>query len=235
MPTFAERVIAFNRSLSLDVPLPAGVRAMNPFAEGMLPARLSAAFYRKYYNDNFSRHLILGINPGRFGAALSGVPFADFKRLETACGISAEGQSAHEPSSEFVYAVVGAFGGPEEFYSRFYINSVCPLGFIISGPKGREVNYNYYDDPALFAAVKPFIVRSIRSQIDLGCATDTCVCMGVKNGTYLQALNDEYRFFGKIIVLPHPRYIIQYRRRSLPAMVDDYLEVLRGILQNIGD
>ena len=232
MSSFADRVIAFNESLSLNAPLPQGVRAMNPFGQDSLPARLSAAFYKKYYNDNQPRHLILGINPGRFGAALSGIPFTDFKRLETDCNISAEGHSAHEPSSEFVYAVIKSFGGPDVFYARFYINSVCPLGFVIGGKNGREVNYNYYDDPALFAIVKPFIIQSIRAQIALGCATDVCICMGVKNATYLQLLNEEHHFFGKIIVLPHPRYIIQYRRKALPPMVDEYLTALSIILHD---
>lgn len=64
MSSFADRVIGFNQSLSLSTPLPLGVRAMNPFVGDSLPARLSADFYKKYYNDDMPRHLVLGINPG---------------------------------------------------------------------------------------------------------------------------------------------------------------------------
>lgn len=226
MSTFGERVKAFNRSLDLAVKLPTGVSAMNPFRENTLALRIADAFYDKYYNDNQQRHFIIGINPGRFGAALSGVPFTDFKRLEQYCGISAEGQRAHEPSSEFVYAMITGMGSVGEFYSRFYINSVSPLGFAILKEKGRQVNYNYYDDPALFDAVRPFIVKSIRQQIDLGCYTNECFCLGVKNNVYLSQLNEEHHFFDKITVLPHPRFIVQYRRRHMDEAIAQYHSAL---------
>jgi hypothetical protein len=222
MSTFGERVKAFNRSLKLSAKLPPGVSAMNPFIESSLALRIADIFYDKFYNDNQKRHFIIGINPGRFGAALSGVPFTDFKRLEQYCGISAEGLRAHEPSSEFVYAMITSLGTVAEFYSRFYINSVCPLGFVIDKGTGKSVNYNYYDDPALFRAVKPFIVKSIRRQIDLGCHTNECFCLGVKNNVYLSELNEEHRFFDKITVLPHPRFIVQYRRKHMQEAIDQY-------------
>ena len=203
---------------------------MNPFRERPLALRISDAFYDKFYNDGKKRHLILGINPGRFGAALSGVPFTDFKRLEQFCNISAEAQRAHEPSSEFVYAMIMAMGGVEDFYRRFYINSACPLGFTIEKMAGRAVNYNYYDDPALFAAVKPFMLKSIRQQIDFGCFTEECFCMGVKNGEYLARLNDEGAFFQKITVLQHPRFIMQYRRKAMRKAVDGYVAALSRVI-----
>ena len=231
MSTFAARVAAFNRSLYLDACLPEGVTVMNPFRESPLAIRLSEAFYGKYYADNRKRHLILGINPGRFGAALSGVPFTDFKRLEQYCGISAEGHKAYEPSSEFVYAMITSMGGVADFYARFYINSVCPLGFVISNSRGRAVNYNYYDDPALLASVQPFMIQSIRQQIALGCCTNQCFCMGVKNGVHLSRLNDAHHFFEQITVLPHPRYIMQYRRRHMDEAITDYTNALRGARQ----
>lgn len=226
MSTFGERVKAFNRALQLRAKMPAGVSVMNPFTESPLALRISDAFYDKFYNDNHKRHFILGINPGRFGAALSGVPFTDFRRLEQYCGISAEGQRAHEPSSEFVYAMITSISSVEEFYRRFYINSVCPLGFVIQKENGRGVNYNYYDDAALFESVKPFIIQSIRQQIDFGCYTDEAFCLGVKNATYLSALNGDHRFFHKITVLPHPRFIIQYRRKYIDAAIAQYCAAL---------
>jgi hypothetical protein len=222
MSTFAERVKAFNRSLQLDVALPEGISVMNPFRESPLAVRLSETFYDKYYGDNNKRHIILGINPGRFGAALSGVPFTDFKRLEQFCGINAEGHKAHEPSSEFVYAMITSMGSVADFYAHFYINSACPLGFVIRNGSGRSVNYNYYDDAALYAAVRLFMVQSIRQQSALGCYTDECFCLGVKNGVYLTQLNQEHHFFEKITVLPHPRYIMQYRRKDIDAAIAQY-------------
>lgn len=231
MFTFSDRVTAFNRSLQLPVKLPADVSVMNPFEESPLALRLSKAFYDKYYSDNKQRHIILGINPGRFGAALSGVPFTDFKRLERYCGISAEGHTTHEPSSEFVYLMITSIGSVADFYARFYINSVCPLGFVIRKEQGGSVNYNYYDDQALYTAVKPFIIRSIRQQIDLGIYTNECFCMGVKNGKYLIELNEAHHFFEKITVLPHPRFIMQYKRKELGAAIDQYHLTLHAAYQ----
>jgi hypothetical protein len=228
MSTFGARVKVFNRALKLSARLPPGVSVMNPFKESALALRIADAFYDKYYDDNQERHFIIGINPGRFGAALSGVPFTDFKRLEQYCGISAEGQRAHEPSSEFVYAMITGMSSVADFYSRFYINSVCPLGFAIERVNGRQVNYNYYDDPDLYKAVKPFIVKSIRQQIDLGCHTNECFCLGVKNSVYLSQLNEEHRFFEKITVLPHPRFIVQYRRKHMDEAIAQYHKALYG-------
>lgn len=222
MSTFAERVKAFNRSLHLDAALPPGIRAMNPFRESPLALRISDAFYDKFYGDNRRRHLVLGINPGRFGAGLTGVPFTDFKRLEQYCGISAEGQRAHEPSSEFVYAMICSLGSVGDFYADFYINSICPLGFVKQKGAGREVNYNYYDEPALLEAVRPFIIHSIRRQIALGGFRDECISLGVKNGVFLEKLNEEHGFFKRITVLPHPRFIMQYRRKEMDEAIEAY-------------
>lgn len=48
---------------------------MNPFREGEEIFSVSSSFYRKFYTDNTPRHLILGINPGGFGAGVTAIPF----------------------------------------------------------------------------------------------------------------------------------------------------------------
>ncbi len=145
---------------------------MNPFREDGQVMQIVEIFYQKYYNDNRQRHLILGINPGRFGGGLTGIPFTDPKRLQSECHIPYTGKITHEPSSVFVYEVINAYGGVEEFYSDIYVNSVCPLGFTFIDAKGREKNYNYYDSPELMNAVKDFAVDNIQKQIDMGVAVD---------------------------------------------------------------
>jgi len=224
LKTFADRVIAFNRNIDYTGSLPPGVRVMNPFRENPEILPISEAFYRKYYSDTQPRRLILGINPGRLGAGATGIPFTDTKRLAEACGLEPPAFHTHEPSSVFVYRLIDAYGGPEAFYGRFYINSVCPLGFLKQGANGRWVNYNYYDDPGLYAAVKPFILETLRQQIAFGVAVDTCFALGKKNARYLEELNREVRFFGKIVALDHPRYIVQYKSREMDAYVGRYLE-----------
>ncbi|SHG60506.1 uracil-DNA glycosylase family protein [Pedobacter caeni] len=228
MSTFADRIIAFNKSLEFTGSLPEGIRIMNPFKESPVALASSSAFYRKYYSDELPRHLILGINPGRFGSGLTGISFTDPKRLVANCGIDFPGPMTHEPSSEYIYEMIKAFGGVEKFYQQFYIHSICPLGFTIMGENGKETNYNYYDNKALSTAVYPFIVKNIQTQIAMGFETDVCLCFGTgKNEAFFRKLNEEYRFFKKIIALEHPRYIMQYKSKSKPEYIDKYLQAFK--------
>jgi hypothetical protein len=222
--TFADKVIEFNKNLHFTGVLPAGISIMNPFREDEKIIPVSSEFYNKFYNDSNPRHLILGINPGRFGGGVTGVPFTDSKRLKNECGISYPGKETHEPSSVFVYDVIKAYGGPEAFYQKFYINSICPLGFTATGKNGKEVNYNYYDSRELTQAVLDFIIQSIRQQIAFGINTDVCFCFGTgKNEKFLRQLNTEQKFFKSIVALEHPRFVMQYKARTKEAYINKYL------------
>ena len=177
MKTFADKVIEFNQQLEFKGELPEGIRIMNPFKENKAVLSVSSTFYKKYYDDYQTRHLILGINPGRFGSGVTGVPFTDPKRLLEKCDIPFPGPLKHEPSSVFVYDVIDEFGGAEDFYQHFYIHSICPLGFTNATQQGKEINYNYYDSKELTQAVYDFIVESLQTQIDFGINTDVCFCL----------------------------------------------------------
>jgi hypothetical protein len=228
--TFADNIITFNKQLDFKGNLPERIRIMNPFKESQYVIGLMAAFYRKYYNDSNKRHMILGINPGRFGSGVTGIPFTDSKRLKGICGIDYQGKETHEPSSVFIYEMIDAFGGPEKFYGHFYINSVCPLGFT-NEKNGKEVNYNYYDSKELTAAVYNFIVENIQKQINLGNDTDTCFCFGNgQNEKFLRKLNTEKGFFKNIVALEHPRFIMQYKAKSKQAYIDKYLAVFHAVM-----
>lgn len=225
MKTLADKIISFNKNLNFNGSLPEGIRIMNPFKENKNIIETSSAFYKKYYNDQNVRHLILGINPGRLGAGLTGIPFTDPKKLVANCGINYSGNIAHEPSSVFIYDVIKKYGGEELFYKRFYINSVCPLGFTSLNKNGKEVNYNYYDSKELTEIVFNFIIRSIKKQISFGINTDLCFCFGKgKNEKFLHDINDQFGFFKKIVALEHPRYIMQYKLKLKQAYIGKYLE-----------
>ena len=118
-------------------------------------------------------------------------------------------------------------GGPQAFYSRYYINSVCPLGFVQQKNKGW-VNYNYYDDKALYAAVRPFIIESLQQQMALGLDRKRCICIGKKNLEFLKRINDELALFEEIAEVPHPRFVVQYKRKEMPHYVAAYIEELTG-------
>ena len=236
MKTFADRIIAFNESLRFEGALPQGVRVMNPFLENPNALEASAAFYKKFYDDQRDRVLILGINPGRFGAGLTGVPFTDPKRLRDECGITCyDGPPAHEPSSGFIYSMIEKFGGVHAFYSNFYINSICPLGFVSINAKGREVNYNYYDSKALTTAAYGFILQTLEQQLSFGIRRDVCFCLGTgKNADFIRKLNQEQGFFQEVIPLEHPRYIIQYKSKSMPDYIDKFLAGFAAVSPDVG-
>lgn len=229
--TFAERVLEFNASLNLSNSiLPEGINVMNPFigenAESI--HLLTKEFYHKFYNDHHERKLILGINPGRLGAGATGIPFTDTKRLTENCGIPFDSFQLHELSSAFVYEMIKSWGSVADFYRSFYIGAVCPLGFVRKNKRGNYVNYNYYDQKDLEEAVLPFIVKTLKQQLNLGIDPKTCFCLGTgKNFKFLKELNNQYSFFSEIIPLEHPRYIMQYKLKQKQDYIQKYLTSLR--------
>lgn len=221
--TFAERVIDFNANLNIEEALPERVQALNPFSAESPSRELSERFYRKFYNDDKPRDLILGINPGRLGAGATGIPFTDTKRLLSHCDMTCDFH-LHEPSSVFIYEMIDAYGGPNAFYQRFFFSSVSPLGFVKINEKGKEINYNYYDDKSLENALLPFIIKSMKQIIALGVNTQRVYCLGTgKNYKFLQKFNKEHKFFGDIIPLEHPRYVMQYKNKHIADYIDKYL------------
>ncbi|HEU4633031.1 MAG TPA: uracil-DNA glycosylase family protein, partial [Flavisolibacter sp.] len=128
-----------------------------------------------------------------------------------------------ELSAEFMYDMITAYGGVRKFYSKFFMGSVCPLGFV---QQGR--NINYYDDKALLQAVEPFIVDNLDKLVSYNTNRHHCICIGgEKNYKYLSALNEKHQWFKTIYTVPHPRFIMQYRRKLKDGFIEQYLEVLK--------
>ena len=223
--TFAEKIISFYKNLEFTGSLPDGVSIMNPFRDNPLIVPVISQFYSRFYNDEMKRHLILGINPGRFGAGVTGIPFTDTKRLAEKCGLSIPGVQTFETSSAFVYEMIDAFGGPVKFYSDFYISSVSPLGFTAMGKNGKHLNYNYYDSKKLTEAVYDFMITTIEKQLEFGISRDVCFSFGAgKNFKFILELNKKFKYFEKIIPLEHPRYIMQYKSKQKHQYISKYLE-----------
>ena len=226
MTHFSERLQHFLSTFPLPSSLPAGVVAQSPFRKPAVQHLLSQ-FADKFYTDAPPRVALLGINPGRLGMGRTGVAFTDPVALAQHCGI-AHGLPPQRPelSSEFVYAVIAQLGGPAEFYQHFYLGSVYPLVLLREG-----LNHNYYDSLALTKALWPAMGKSLQLQAEkLALRTAVAVSLGRRNGVFLQRLNKELRLFDRILVLDHPRYLMQYRRRELTANVAHYVDVLGGLL-----
>jgi hypothetical protein len=222
--TFGSRIFRFYTDL-VPPRAPRGIHVMNPYALARVREYVRA-FLGKYFADNAERVLVLGINPGRFGAGVTGVTFTDPAALADICGIANDLPRRREPSSIFVYDFIDAFGGPRDFYRRFFLTAVCPLGFTRKG-----VNYNYYDDRRLQRAVIPFIVDAIGKQIAAGGRRDHAIVLGKgKNLRLVEDLNAQHGFFQEIHGLTHPRPIAQYGRRRYREYLNDYLEVFSRTL-----
>jgi len=219
---FANQVIDFLNDLRFPIELNENIRVMNPFRDAVT-MELTREFYNQFYNDQQERWMIIGINPGRFGGGVTGIPFTDPVRLETVCGISNPWSKKQELSSVFIYDMINAFGGVDSFYSKFYITAVSPLGFTRDNK-----NLNYYDDKGLLLRIRPFVVECMEKQLQFGIHRNVAFCLGDgKNYKYLNALNTEMRFFNTIIPLSHPRFIMQYRVKKKHEFIGKYLDAFR--------
>ncbi|MBK8807248.1 MAG: SMUG2 DNA glycosylase family protein [Bacteroidales bacterium] len=224
--TFADKVIEANRHLHYSGKLPAGFQVLNPYIDNPETMEVMEQFYHKYYCDSIQRRLILGINPSRHGAGVTGVPFTDTKRLETVCGIKMHSEYSHEISSVFMYDMIAQYGGAKDFYQHFYINSPFPLAIIHQGKNGKWLNANYYDDPLLFDMVKDFMILSLKKHISMGIDTSKVFVLGKKNAEFIQKLNKEAKLFGDLKILEHPRYIQQYKSKEKQLYIDKYIIAL---------
>ncbi len=215
----SSKILDFIFNLQFPVELPDGIEVMNPFLDEET-ARIVRYFYDKYYYDNNPRYCLIGINPGRFGGGVTGVPFTDPIRLEKECGIKNHWPRKQELSSVFIYDMINAFGGAEAFYSKFYFTAISPLGFVRGGK-----NLNYYDDKNLVERIVPFAVECFRMQIAWGLHTSVAFCLGEgTNYKFLSKLNMTYKLFDRIVPLSHPRFIMQYKLKTKNEYINKYLQ-----------
>lgn len=220
----SKQVIKFNESLHYEGQLPNRFHVLNPFRDNPETMVVMRKFYESFYSDNNPRSFIIGINPSRHGAGVTGVPFTDTKRLNQVCGIEMKSAHTHEVSSVFLYDVIAAYGGAASFYSRFYVNSPFPLAIVRQNePNGKWLNANYYDDDSLFQMVKDYMIWSLQTQVNFGLETKKAFVLGKKNFDFIKRLNQEAKLFKELVVLEHPRYIQQYRSKKRDEYIEKYL------------
>jgi single-strand selective monofunctional uracil DNA glycosylase len=110
--------------------------------------------YLRRYGSGTGITLFLGMNPGPFGMAQTGVPFGDVAMVRDFLGIDAP---TKRPSSEHPKRPVEGFacarsevsgtrlwgfvrdrwGTPERFFERFFVWNYCPLLFLEESGKNR--------------------------------------------------------------------------------------------------
>ena len=222
MVNFGTKVLEFYKGLEFsDKDIPDGIEVMIPMKDLQIQ-KINALFYSKYYNDTKKRIFLIGINPGRFGGGVTGLPFTDPIHLEKILKINNPLPKRHELSSKFIYDVVKAMGGPEIFFGKCYLTAVSPLGFVLN-----DKNINYYDNRELADKCENQFVYWLQQQISFGANIGTAFSLGRgKNYEFLRDLNSKYNLFNQILALPNPRWVMQYRYQKRNHFVDLYIEQL---------
>ncbi len=229
--SFGFRYLRFIRNLEVPKNLPDDTEILHPHTKkGVLEGM--EAFFQLYYNDNNKRVFLVGINPGRFGCGVTGIHFTDPELLRTSCRIKSSLEGKSELSALFIHEMIAYCGGVELFFSRFFLTALSPIGFLWEGK-----NRNYYDTPNLKKALKPWMVKSFKEQVSVG-AEDVGFSLGQgENFKILKTWNEEYHFFKEVRALPHPRWVMQYRRKEKQKHLEEYRQALSPYLfpsQNTG-
>lgn len=213
--TTAQQIIEFFNSLELSLKQ-TGVEVLNPY-KFVEVQTICTAFYNQYYNDTAKRVFMLGINPGRFGAGATGIPFTDPVILQEQLGIQNGFAKRNELSALFIYEFIDALGGVEQFYRTFFFSNASPLGFVKEGK-----NLNYYDEKPLEEELTPWMIAQLDHQIKNWGRRDVGFTIGKgKNFKFLNHLNKEFKWFDKLIALPHPRWVMQYRLKQKDTILDE--------------
>jgi single-strand selective monofunctional uracil DNA glycosylase len=117
-------------------------------------ARDPAEHYLEQYGSNHREVLFLGMNPGPWGMAQTGVPFGtvglvrDWLRIEGSVGKPPE-EHPKRPIQGFAVGreeISGSrlwgwardrFGTPDRFFKRFFVANYCPLVFMEASGRNR--------------------------------------------------------------------------------------------------
>ncbi len=225
--TTGQKILSFYERLEPPVNLPEGVGLLNPYKSGGVQAAMHR-FYSNYFPDNAKRVFLIGINPGRFGAGITGIPFTDPVCLEGELGIANDFEKRGELSSRFIYEIIGAFGGPKRFYRHFFITSVYPYGFVKDGK-----NMNYYDDRKLLRSLENDMVRWLDIQVSGWACRKVAFSVGKgKNYEVLKRLNKANGWFDEIRHIPHPRWVLQYRLQQKPVILEQVVSDLAEVINH---
>lgn len=172
-------------------------------------------FWQQYYSTTLPHTVICGLNPGRFGAGKTGIPFLDFLSLsQLIAGIHS---ADSEKSASFFFKVIQSYG-VAAFFHEFYVTNIASVGFIRGG---KNLNYHDLPDAALAVVERNFlaemaIVKPTRV-IALGIAVQR---------TTKKLLSAEVDCS---LRLPHPAWVATYRGGELDRWVEKYVAMLKSV------
>ena len=149
-PKIIDNLIAATDALTFSEPV---THVYNPLVYARKPHDL----YLEKFGQLGARVMLLGMNPGPWGMAQTGVPFGEIPAVRDWMGIIASvGKPAREhpkrPIEGFDCAksevsgrrlwgwAQNTFGSPEHFFARFFVVNYCPLIFMEAGGRNRTPN-----------------------------------------------------------------------------------------------
>jgi single-strand selective monofunctional uracil DNA glycosylase len=138
-----------------------------------------AAAYLARFGAGRKEYVLLGMNPGPFGMAQTGVPFGDVSMVKGWLGI--EGHVGRPESEHPARPVTGfrcprgevsgrrlwgwaqeRWGTPERFFERFFVLNYCPLAFLEARGANRTPDkLPLAERTALFAACDRALTRAL--------------------------------------------------------------------------
>jgi single-strand selective monofunctional uracil DNA glycosylase len=148
----------------------------NPLDYAWEPHRL----YLQRYGQRNPEVVLVGMNPGPWGMAQTGVPFGDVPSVRDWLGIEGavrrpavehpkrpvEGFACRrrEVSGQRLWGWArDTFGTPEPFFERFFVLNYCPLCFMEASGRNRTPDRLAAADRArLFAICDPALARAVR-------------------------------------------------------------------------
>ncbi len=218
--SFAAKAIKYFTGLKTPELNFKGTELVNPYSSVSVK-KIVREFFLKFYNDDMERLFVIGINPGRFGGGITGISFTDPVALRESCGIENNLGNRKELSSKFFYSLIESAGGAEKFFFKIFLTALYPFALVKQGK-----NYNYYDNKSLAQKLENEIVKNISEQITFGARNDLAIILGRKNADYFSRINDKHNFFNEVIVLEHPRYVMQYKLKKLEHYLENYRKAL---------
>jgi single-strand selective monofunctional uracil DNA glycosylase len=182
----AAALVASSAQLAADVDRlafsPPVTHVYNPLRYAWEPHRR----YLERYGEGTGRVVLVGMNPGPFGMAQTGVPFGDVAMVRDWMGIAG---AVKAPPREHPQRPVRGFDCPrrevsgsrlwgwakrrfgtaEAFFERFFVLNYCPLAFLEETGRNRTPDQLAATERnALYTACDPALVRALVALQPLG-------------------------------------------------------------------
>lgn len=156
MPSRSKLLIAATRELSDAV---GALKFSEPVAYVYNPLEYARETHEQFltrYGNGSKRFVFLGMNPGPFGMAQTGVPFGEIDAVQNWLGIfgfvgkppqehpaktvDGFGCPRSEVSGRRLWGLFRErFGAPENFFREHFVTNFCPLLFVAGNERGKNL------------------------------------------------------------------------------------------------